>query len=375
MKKNLLIVVIALIIIIIVGYLSFKQLSKPVKVEPVRIGFIGPLTGDVASIGENLKVALEIARDEINKAGGIKGRPLEIIFEDGQCNPRMAVNAANKLINIDKVPIIIGGLCSSETLAVAPLAEKAKVILFSAASTNHKISNAGDYVFRNVPSDTFQGVFAAEYVKNNMKLSKVAILKCLSDYCVGVSDVFKTKFQELGGAIVAEESFLQDAKDLRSQLTKIKAANPELVYFVGYTEGSIIGLKQGKELGINATFFGTDSWSDPKIWREVGKIGDGALYVEPANKNLPETFITEMNRRTDGEGVNIYAPRAYDALKLLASLMIEKGVDATAIKDALYTVRNYQGIADNYTFDNKGDLSEAIYVVKRIQNGKAVEVK
>lgn len=372
--KNFLIVVIALIIII-VGYLSFKQLSKPVKVEPVRIGFIGPLTGDVASIGENLKVALEIARDEINKAGGIKGRPLEIIFEDGQCNPKMAVNAANKLINIDKVPIIIGGLCSSETLAVAPLAEKAKVILFSAASTNPKIADAGDYVFRNVPSDTFQGVFAAEYVKNNMKLNKVAILKCLSDYCVGVSDVFKTKFQELGGAIVAEESFLQDAKDLRSQLTKIKAANPELVYFVGYTEGSIIGLKQAKELGINATFFGADSWSDPKIWQEVGKIGDGALYVEPANKNLPEAFITEMNRRTGGKEIITYAPRAYDALKLLASLMIEKGVDATAIKDALYTVRNYQGIADNYTFDNKGELVGATYVVKRIQDGKAVEVK
>ncbi|MEO0084447.1 MAG: ABC transporter substrate-binding protein, partial [candidate division WOR-3 bacterium] len=335
----------------------------------------GPLTGDAATIGENMKIAIEIARDEINREGGINGRPIEIIFEDGQCEPKAAVNAGNKLINIDKVPIIIGGLCSSETLAVAPLAEKARVVLFSAASTNPKITEAGDYIFRNVPSDSFQGTFAAEYIKNTLKLSKAALLKCLSDWCVGVNDAFKARFQGLGGTIAIEESFQQEARDLRSQLSKIKAVAPEVIYFVSYTEATIPGIKQAKELGIKAPFFGADAWSDPKIWQEVGKLGDGAMYVEPVNKNLPETFVAEMNKRTGGKEINVYAPRAYDALKILAFVMKQKGIEATVVKDAIYDVKNYQGIADNYTFDRQGEITEAKYVVKRVQDGKAVEVE
>ena len=382
--SKLITIAIIVVVVLIIAYLVYKSQShnvpvatEPIKVtaEPIKIGFIGPLTGDGATIGENIKVALEIARDEINQEGGINGRQIEIIFEDGKCDAKTAVNAANKLINIDKVSIIIGGTCSSETLAVAPLAEKSKVILFSPASTNPKIADAGDYIFRDVPSDSFQGSFAAEYIKNNLKLNKAAVLKCLSDWCLGVGDAFKAKFKELGGNIVAEESFQQDARDLRSQLTKIKASNPEVIYFVSYTEATIPGIKQAKELGIKALLFGADAWSDPKIWQELGKIGDGAMYVEPANKDLPESFVTEMNKRTGGKEINVYAPRAYDALKILASLMKQVGTDSTAIKNALYQVKNYQGIADNYTFDNRGEVTEAKYVVKKVENGKAVEVK
>lgn len=367
--------IIVVVAVVVVGYFLSKGPTKPLSTEPIKIGFIGPLTGDVATIGENMKVAVEIARDEINQEGGINGRRIEIIFEDGRCDAKTAANAGNKLINIDKVSMIIGGACSSETLAVAPMTEKAKVILFSAASTNPKIAEAGDYIFRNVPSDAFQGVFAAEYIKNTLKLNKAALLKCLSDWCIGINDAFKVKFQELGGTIVAEESFQQEARDLRSQLIKIKAAAPEIIYFISYTEATIPGIKQVKELGINAVLFGADAWSDPKIWQEVGKVGDGAMYVEPANKSLPETFIAEMNRRTGGKEINVYAPRAYDALKILASLMKQKGVDATMIKNALYGVKNYQGIADNYTFDRRGEITEAKYVIKRVQDGKVIEVK
>ena len=148
----------------------------------IRIGSVGPLTSDLAYIGENMKAAVELASDEINSAGGIKGKKIEIIYEDGKCDPKEAANAANKLINIDKVTAIIGGLCSSETLAMAPLAEKSKVILLSAGSTNPGITNAGDYIFRNVPSDSFQGVYAARYVKTRLNKNRVALLKCLSDW-------------------------------------------------------------------------------------------------------------------------------------------------------------------------------------------------
>jgi branched-chain amino acid transport system substrate-binding protein len=363
---------IALVAVVVIYFLGR---GTSLEGGPIKIGFIGPLTGDAATIGEGMKVAIEIARDEVNSAGGINGRQVEVIFEDGQCNPQAAANAGNKLINIDKVPVIIGGACSSETLAVAPLAESAKVLLFSAASTNPKIADAGDYIFRNVPSDSFQGSFAAEYIKNNLGLSRVALLKCLSDWCLGVNDAFKARFLELGGQIVAEESFEQTSRDLRTQLSKIKAASPQAIYFVSYTEATIPGLRQAKELGIKATIFGADAWSDPKIWTELGQTGDGAMYVEPANKDLPESFITEMNRRTGGAEINVYAPRAYDAFKILASIMRSKGVNATAIKTALYELKDYQGIADSYTFDGRGEIVKAAYAVKRVQGGKALRVQ
>ncbi len=341
----------------------------------IKIGFIAPLTGDLAYIGENMKAAAEIARDEINQAGGVGGRNVELIVEDGKCEPKEAANAGNKLINMDKVPAIIGGLCSSETLAVAPLAERSRVILFSAASTSPDISSAGDFIFRDVPSDSFQGVFAAEYVKTKLGKNRVALLKCLSDWCLGVNDSFKAEFKRLGGQITSEEAFPQDSRDLRSQIAKIKNSKPDLVYFVSYTEGAIVGIRQMKELGMDAPIFGADAWSDPKIWESVGESGDGARYVEPANNEIPKAFIDAMSKKTGGKEINVYAPRAYDAMKLLASVMNKAGTDTDAIRKGLYATANYQGIADNYTFDKNGDITNARYAVKEVRKGKGVPEK
>lgn len=338
----------------------------------IKIGFIAPLTGDLAYIGENMKAAAEIARDEINQAGGVGGRNVELIVEDGKCEPKEAANAGNKLVNMDRVPAIIGGLCSSETLAVAPLAERSRVILFSAASTSPDISSAGDYIFRDVPSDSFQGVFAAEYVKTKLGKNRVALLKCLSDWCLGVNDSFKAEFKRLGGEITSEEAFPQDSRDLRSQIAKIKESRPDLVYFVSYTEGAIVGIRQMRELGVNSPIFGADAWSDPKIWESVGESGEGVRYVEPANNEVPKAFIDAMGKKTGGKEMNVYAPRTYDAMKLLASIMNRAGTDTEAIKKGLYATANYQGIADNYTFDKNGDITNARYVVKEVRKGKGV---
>jgi len=364
-----------IIFLIVIGiiFLGIVLLFKP-KVgkvpEKVKIGFIGPLTGDVAYIGENIKFALEIARDKINQSGGINGREVELIFEDGKCDPTQAVNSANKLINIDKIFAIIGGVCSSETLAIAPLAEQNKVILISPASTNPDISKSGDYIFRVVPPDNFQAKFAAEYVINKLKIKKAAILSCLSDWCVGLKNSFKDNFIKLGGEIVSEEEFKQDETDLKTQLIKIKIKNPDLIYFVAYTQSTIAGLKQIKELGINSTIFGADAWSDPIIWQSVGQLGEGAIFTEPANKNLPEWFVQEMNKKTGGNEINIYAPRAYDALMILVEAMKNGNFNPEKVKNNLYQIKDFQGIADIYTFDENGDPIKAIYSVKKISNQK-----
>ena len=339
------------------------------KKETIKIGFIGPLTGDAAGIGQNSRTAVELAVEEVNAAGGINGKNLEIIYEDGQCTPKTANNAANKLVNLDKVPAIIGGECSSETLSAAPVAE-GKTVMVSPCSSAPGVTQAGDYIFRAYPSDTFQGKESAEVVYNKLKASKAAILYCLSDYCVGIKDVFKKRFAELGGKIVADEGNEQTSRDLKSQLTKIKEANPDVIYLVEYTEAEIIALKQIKELGIKAQIIGTDTTDDPKIWQEAGSAAEGMLY-SIVDAPMTNEFKAAMRAKTGNDDITVCTPQAYDVVKILAKIIKEKGTSSEAIKNALYSLKEYDGISGKISFDSNGDLKNAKYVIKVIKNGKS----
>lgn len=373
MNKKLTWVVVA--IIIVGGYYVLQSKPEPATGEPITVGFMGALSGDAATLGVSIRAAVELARDEINIAGGVGGRPIELVFEDSQCDAKAATNAATKLMTIDNVVAVIGGLCSSETLAAAPLANSNQVPLISYSSTNPKITDAGDYVFRFIPSDTFQGKFAAEHVVNTLQKKNVAILYCLSDWCVGIKDVFKSRLAELSGTVVSEEGYAQDSRDLRSQITKIKAANPEVVYFLGYTEASIVGLKQLKELGVTAPIFGGDAWDDPKIPEGAGVAANGAQFSTAGGKELSQAFIDEVKSRSGGVELNTYTARGYDILMVLTQIMRKVGTDSVAIKDALYGVKNYNGVADTYTLDANGDITTAMYIIREYQDGKIITVE
>jgi len=339
--------------------------------QPITIGFIGPLTGDAASIGQMAQQSVGLAVEEVNKEGGINGRPLQVIYEDGQCNANSAANAAQKLVTLDNVPVIIGGLCSSETLAAAPIAE-GKTVLLSPCSSNPDITNAGDYVFRAYPSDSFQGKFAAEYAFENFG-HKAAILYCNSDWCVGLKDVFGERFRELGGEVVAVEAFEQSSRDLRTQLLKVKTANPDSVYMPSYTEATIIGLKQAKELGMTMHFLGGDAWDDAKIYEGAGNAAEGIRFVVP-KVTWPADFKQKMVAKTGKTDTPVCVPQAYDDVKMLANAMRKVGPDAAKVKDQLYTVQGYEGVSGTISFDENGDLKEATYVVKEVRDGKAEDM-
>jgi len=368
---------IALIIVVVVVIAVFSGGSKTPELtgDPVKIGFIGPLTGDGANIGQNVKAAVSIAVDEVNAAGGIDGRPLEVIYEDGQCTGKVATNAANKLINIDKVPVILGGTCSAETSAFAGAAEQAKVVVLSDCSSAPELTNAGDYIFRDYPSDIYQGGFAADYIYNTLEKTKVAVLYGKSDWGEGVKNVFVEKFTEAGGEIVAEEGYEQTDRDLRTQFTKIKAADPELVYFLGYTEASIPGIEQAREIGLDVPLFGADAWDDSKIHTDTGDAGEGIMYTV-IYAPLNDEFKAKMAEVVGNDEITICSPQAYDGVKILAQVMNEVGLDSTAIKDALYGVSYSGGVsADNISFDENGDLVGANYVVKVVHDGVAEVVE
>lgn len=342
--------------------------------EPVKIGFSGPLTGDMGNIGVNAQAAVQIAVEEVNAAGGIQGAPLQVVFEDDQCSGAKAATAVSKLINVDKVTAVLGSVCSSATLAFTPIAEKAQTPVMSFCSTSPKITASGDYIFRDVPSDLFQADFAAEYLAK-MGKKKATILYINNDWGVGLRDAFNAAFAKQGGSVVLIQAYDPSSKDLRAQMTKIKDTDADVVYFAGFTDGTIAGLKQAKELGITIPMFGGDAWDDTKIWAEAGASGDGAMYTV-VGAHSSDAFKAAMKAKLNNDEVIYCSNYAYDAVKVFAQAMNKVGTDKTALKDELYKTEYTGGVSsESVSFDKNGDPVTAAYVVKKVMNGKADELK
>jgi branched-chain amino acid transport system substrate-binding protein len=357
--------------IVVVVLIILSASKGPKESGPIRIGFIGPLSGDAANVGQNAKAAVEIATAQINSAGGVNGRPLEVIYEDGKCNGAAASSAANKLINIDKIPVILGGACSGETMAFIQIAETAKVPVLSYCSSAPALTNAGDYIFRDYPSDTYQGAFAANYLFTKLGKKSVAMLYVKTDWGVGVKEVFEKEYIKLGGKILVNEGFDQATKDVRTLLAKVKSANPDTIYFLGLASESIVALNQAKDLGIKATWFGGDGWDDPKIWSAIGAYGEGVSYLK-VSSDLNETFKSDLAKKVGNNDVTICTPAAYDGLKVLASVINKVGTNSEAIKNELYKTVYSGGISSKeIKFDQNGDLASADYSVMKVKNGVA----
>lgn len=339
----------------------------------IKIGFIGPLTGDVANLGEGARDGFQLAVDEINANGGINGKTkIETVIEDDKCDPKAATDAANKLVNIDKVSVIIGGLCSGATLAAAPIAEKAKVIVLSYCSSNAQLTTAGDYIFRDYMSDAYQGKVGAEYMYYNLGLRKVATLTSQDAYAIGIRDVFKARFTELGGQVVADEVFEHNANDLRTQITKIKAANPEGVYFPAYTQGYSVGLKQANELGLKVKIVGSDAADDPAIPKAAGAGAEGFVYTtaKSSTSDAATAFAAAYNAKYSKDPL-LCAPQAYDAVKIIAKVGAS-GTGSEALKSGLYGTSGYVGASGTIGFDANGDLDNPAVEFKTFKGGVIV---
>lgn len=339
------------------------------KDEPIKLGFIAPQTGGIANIGQASLTSAQMAVEEINAAGGVNGRKLELIVEDGQCKPKEGAQAANKLMRTDRVPLAFV-MCSPEVAAAAPIAEETKTVVLSGCASAPHITDAGDYIFRTYPSDAFQGVVAAEYAYNTLGKRKVAILALQNDWGIGLAQVFAQKFTELGAEIVATEKVNVDASDLRSQLAKIKNSTADLVYFPAFTQVSINGLKQAKEMGLTLPMLGGDAWDDT-VLHDSG-AADGVLYLIP-NSDYDPQWIRKMEEKD--AAITVCAPNAYDNVYITADIIRRVGTDPTKIKDELYKVKDYDGVSGVISIDENGDLLGAQYQVKRVEGTKAIVIE
>jgi branched-chain amino acid transport system substrate-binding protein len=376
MNKTL-VAVIVIVLLLIGGWAIYQnQNPAPASGEPIKIGYIGPLSGDAAVYGETEKNIIGYAIDDINKNGGISGQPLEIIYEDGKCNGKDATTAAQKLISVDHVQIILGGVCSSETLAAAPIAEKGKVILLSGFSSSPDIAKAGEYIFRNAPSDADVAKLDAETIA--AKYKKVAILSENADYSLGIKNVMKEVFSSKDVQVVADENYTGATSDFRSILTKIKSVNPDVLYVnpgSSPKDGGLIA-KQARELGIAAPIHGNFLLGTLDALAAGGDALEGVVISDSIELNADTKNLKTIYKEKFGTDPahDLMMGTAYDRAYIIKMALDKVGNDATKIKDYLNNMGEYKGVIGSYTFDDNGDLlgQASLFTEVVIKNGQKV---
>lgn len=330
------------------------------------------MTGEASKYGESSKRGINLAVQEINSEGGIQGQRLFVVYEDSKADPKDGVSAFQKLITVNKVPAVLGAMSSSVTLAIAPIAEKRRVVLLSPASSAPAITSAGDYIFRNCYSDSYEGRKMAQYVHNETEHRKIAIVHINNDYGVGLAHAFANEFSRLGFKVVATELYDFGATDFRSQITKIQNVRADAVYLIGYGEMARF-LVQATELGMRVPFFSCIMFEDPDILKIAGKSAESIIYTFPSYNpeskeesvaNFIHSFKKKYGLEPDG-----FAANTYDALKILALAIKKGGKKSEQIKKTLYSIKDYPGVTGDTTFDKNGDVIKPIGI-KKVVDGE-----
>ena len=373
--KTRIVAIIAIIAVLIIGTV-WAGASRTEKT--ITIGFIGPLTGDAASYGAPISYAVEIAVGVVNQNGGVDGKDVVVVYEDGQCGKGEAAReAAEKLINEDNVKVIIGGTCSGETLAILPITEKEKIIAFSPSSSSPELTGAGKYFFRNTPSDAEGGKKLAQLVVDKYGHEKVALISEETEYARGLAEVFKREVLELGGVLVADETFAPEADDFRSILTKIKESDIDALFVNPQTEmagGTII--KQAREVGITMQLFASNVLSGSHAQEIAGDSIEGLILVDGPGLSYGNTkaaaFLNEFRAEYGDPGIEFYAGAAYDAVFILTEAIEEVGMNTDKIRDYLHTKESFNGVAGTYRFNRYGDPEGIELMEKEITEGEVV---
>ncbi len=339
----------------------------------LTIGGIFPLTGSSAVYGANSKNAMTMAVDEFNAAGGATvdgaGTTVRAVAEDDAGSPEVGASAAQKLINQDKAIGLIGSVMSKVSLAFAPIAQAAGVPQIATISTATNVTLVGDYIFRVCFIDPFQGRVMADFVWNNLRLKTAAVLfDNGNDYNRGLADVFKARFEQLGGKVVAWEAFTDADKtvDYRPQLTNIKAADPEFLYLPNYFASVTTSLKQARDLGITIPAGGGDGWGSPELIRLGGAAVEGCYFSDHVSLDDPRPEVQQFvaaYKKLYGDLPDATAILTYDATNLLLQALKTSGTsDGAKLRDTIRSI-TFKGVSGTTTFDaDRNPIKSAVII-------------
>lgn len=343
---------------------------------PIRVGYYGDLSGRTSNFGQSTKNGVMMAADEINKAGGINGRQIEILSEDDEGRPEKAATVVTKLIDQDKVIALLGEVASGNSLAAAPKAQASHVPMISPSSTNPAVTQVGDYIFRVCFIDPFQGEVMAKFAANTLHAKKAAIMEDFnSPYSRGLTEFFESSFKKLGGQVITKQSYTQGDRDYKGQLTSIRSANPEVIYVPGYYGEVGVIAKQAKQLGINLPLLGGDGWDAPQLFELGGDALNGDFISNHYSVEDPspaiQKFVGDFNSRYKIKP-DALAALGYDAMRVLADAIKRAGsTNGQKLRDAIAGTKDFAGVTGVITINGERNAVKSAVVLK-IQDGKFV---
>ena len=343
---------------------------------PIVVGYYGDLTGRTSNFGVSTKNGVEMAADEINKAGGINGRQITILSEDDEGRPEKAATVVTKLIDQDRVIALLGEVASGNTLAAAPKAQTAHVPMISPSSTNPAVTQVGDYIFRVCFIDPFQGEVMAKFAANTLKAKTAAImLDFNSPYSRGLTEFFEKSFVKLGGKVVSQQSYTQGDRDYKGQLTSIRSLNPDVIYVPGYYGEVGVIAKQAKQLDIKAPLLGGDGWDAPQLWELGGDSLNGSFISNHYSVEDPspaiQKFVADFKARYNIVP-DALAALGYDAMRVLADALKRAGTaEGSKLRDAIASTQNFVGVTGIITINAERNAIKPAVVLK-LQDGKYV---
>lgn len=341
----------------------------------VTIATAGPMTGQYAVFGEQMKRGAEMAVKDINAKGGVNGEQIVLEVGDDACDPKQAVAVANQFVN-KGVKFVAGHFCSGSSIPASAVYNEEDILQITPASTNPKLTEQGfENVFRTCGRDDVQGIYAANFVVNNKTGSKIAILHDKSAYGKGLADEFKKELNRLGVTEVMYEAITAGDKDFTALITKLKEAGVDLIYLGGYhTEAGLI-TRQAHEQGLNAKMMSGDALVDKQYWEITGPTGEGTLMTfapDPRKLQTAADIVAKFKAEGyDPEGYTLYT---YAAIQAYADAVAKAGsTDTKAVAEALRG-NSFETVLGTLGFNDKGDVKNPEYVMYVWKDGQYGEL-
>lgn len=357
------------------------------KADIIKVGANLEMTGGSASYGISSKNAIELAFKEINEKGGINGKQLELVVADNKSEAAEATNAMQKLVSQDNVVAVIGPNLSSSVIAASAINNSAKVLDIAPMATNPYVTvdqasgKTKDFNYRTCFIDPFQGTVMAKFATAELGVGNAAILiDNSSDYAKGLAQFFKENFVKEGGAVTAEESYLQKDTDFKATLTKIKATNSDFLYVPGYYQEVGLIVKQARELGMNMPIAGGDGWDSAKMPEIAGAAAlnntyFSSLYSPDDSSDINKNFVAAYEKAY-GQKPDVFAALSYDSALLVAEAIKNAGsTEPAKISEAMAKINGFSGVSGSVTFDDKHNPVKSAVILEYKDGAQSLKTK
>lgn len=374
MKNIKIIIALSAIVFAFAGCNSCNQKTQNATEDDIKIGAVFDATGSLSYMGKWTQEGALLAVDEINNNGGIEGRNVKLIIEDGGTDANKTVSAFQKLIDNDKVNVAIGFNSSSGLMATAPIANSKKVVILSSGAASPSVTDAGDYIFRNRLSGKLEVEAMAKFIVEQDQLKEIGIIYINNDYGKGFEKIFHSMYETSGGKILLSEGFEQNQTDFKSLIKKLKDNKVKSVYLIAFAKEGGNLLKQAYEQNFMPNWFSANAIEGPEFVEIAGKAAEGLVYSVARyipSDTVSANFNTKYKKKY-GYDSEMFAANAYDAIYLVALAIAKTDGSGEQIKNYLYnSVKDYPGVAGITSFDKNGDVLKPV-MFKAVKDGRFI---